>query len=107
MYTKGKWEVVKSNGFCGEYYKIASDGILAVTCGGDSVSRPSSEQKANAERICHCVNNFDELEKQRDELLEACKYAVTSLKRQEVGIINHEAIENLKRAITNAERILK
>lgn len=33
----------------------------------------TEQSEANARRICHCVNNFDEVEKQRDDLLEACK----------------------------------
>ena len=34
-----------------------------------------------------------------EELEKACRYGITALRRQEVGIINHEAIEILKAAL--------
>ena len=88
MYTKGKWTTGK-------------DGLedMLILPSGESAQAPGDsleECAANAERICHCVNNFD-------DLLEACKYAKTALKRQEVGVINAEAITILEEVIAKAE----
>jgi hypothetical protein len=86
-YTKGKWEIeIIENKTCvlqsekdAELWQGAPDPrfIATVGCGSSSIDY-SDEDLANTQRICQCVNGWDELERQRDELLEACKWAAKS-----------------------------
>jgi len=46
----------------------------------------------------------DRLERDRDALLDACKYAVRVIRRQEVGMIQAEAVGMLLAAIELAEK---
>ena len=61
-YTKGKW-------FYSEQGCIVSDNGIMIADIGFFMANPVG----NAERICQCVNNFDKLKQQRDDLLAACK----------------------------------
>lgn len=80
MYTKGKWEVkyyhqygnrrageeITPDIMCNQE-RVASVCIYAAAKGNQETA------DANAKRIVQCVNGWDELQKQRDALLEACK----------------------------------
>ena len=88
-YTKGKWE--KNN----LEIKVAGRGIVArcptTNTGG------TMECVANAERICQCVNNFD-------DLLETCKELLQAYRLNRKQIFGTDAIEEAARqAITKAE----
>ena len=99
METKWKYGFDDDSGKISTYgggWIVTEDEKETIVRGGYGQPPYGVLNEANAEHICHCVNSYD-------ALLEACKYAVTALKRQEVGMVNHEAIEGLKRAIANAE----
>ena len=68
-HTQGKWEADKGAIF------IRGDQGINQWIAGMYPGQPkgSVEGIANAHRICQCVNGWDELVKQRDALLEACK----------------------------------
>ena len=70
----------------------------------DGPLKITPEVEANAKRIIHCVNNFDDVTKQRDDLLEACKNIVD---RMGVSLFNEDGetpdFHQLEQAITNAE----
>jgi hypothetical protein len=98
MYTKGKWEVK-------ETLQNDRDKIFfhtSIICGGIRVAKSSGigEESAiaNAERICQCVNNFD-------ELLAECKVALTRLQtiEKDKGIHSFETIPDLQAVIAKAE----
>lgn len=87
MYTKGKWEAVEFNHTSAVEIQVKGDVNqrfkLVAACFNRErdENRPTYiESVSNAERICHCVNTYDELVKERDELLEACKEALSELK---------------------------
>ena len=69
MYTKGKWTIEKE---LNAYHIKGESGIDIATV----FECKKQAERANAERICFCVNSHDELVKQRDELLEACRDAL-------------------------------
>ena len=76
MYTKTEWMVYDGEKGIEIHADNESDAgsvIVADVVEGDI---GIEEAKANAERICLCVNSHDELVKQRDELLEACRDAL-------------------------------
>lgn len=79
-YTKGKWEAVEFNHTSAVEIQVKGDVNqrfkLVAACFNRErdENRPTYiESVSNAERICHCVNTYDELKAQRDELLEACE----------------------------------
>ena len=76
MWTNGIWEVTR----------IETDKeYVWVTCEQNCIAKIAvpkkfeNEQIANAERICQCVNGWDDLVKQRDALLEASEKLIKSL----------------------------
>lgn len=99
-YTKGKWEILPSGIRIADKKgnSIASTGIPKIT----------EKSKANAERICLCVNGWDELVAQRDELLEACQRVCKILieEGKEGGFEGKSTDEYqiLEQAIANCEK---
>jgi len=86
MHTQGKWTVDKSG------LRIRSRSGLIATCESEQGKIPEAEHLANAQRICHCVNNFD-------ELVEACQAT-----KEIIGYI----AQNYKKAphFTKVERLI-
>ena len=78
-HTKGKWEAKKYPG--DETIVIGKKTERGTFCeiakidwyGEDDAGSPENE--ANAERICLCVNGYDDFKRQRDDLLAACEAA--------------------------------
>ena len=68
-YTKGKCEAVKDLAA----FVIYSDDFDIITV----VDTDTGDDRANAERIAECWNAHDDLIKQRDALLGACKATST------------------------------
>lgn len=80
MHTKGKWKALPPEASCGDCIVQADDKfdtVVAAVVGG----MPAKEQLANAERICKCVNGWDDLVKQRDELLTGCRVTLKGIKQ--------------------------
>jgi len=71
MYTKGKWEITNIDG---NTYITSHEYEIAKLCIKPTPVQTfrSEEIKANAERICCCVNSHD-------ALLEACKESLKDL----------------------------
>ena len=72
MFTQGKWEVgeCKDGIYAGKMCLVKSE--VAEILGPRQVSRPQHPNvEANAQRIVQCCNGWDELTKQRDDLLKA------------------------------------
>jgi hypothetical protein len=96
MYTKGKWEITFING---NLYIVSSNLEIAKLCIKPTATQTyrKEEIQANAERICHCVNNFD-------ELLEACEEALGQMERFNSGFYFAECREKLNKAIAKAKK---
>jgi hypothetical protein len=95
MFTKGKWEVSSGILVCSEEAKIVAN---CMPVGVPKLDIPFKDAVANAKRICHCVNNFD-------DLLDACKKL---LKKQDDDSVfrlpnNCPEILKLREAIAKAE----
>lgn len=96
MYTKEKWKTGKEG---------LSDMLIVPNC--DVIQAPGNsleECAANAERICHCVNNFDTLKAQRDELLAAAKRVIEDYDDRDSHIVTAGSIGRLERAIANCKK---
>ena len=96
MHTQGKWEIHREV-LNSPQPTCIYGGLLSKTHICDFrklnpclVDEVLEQQQANAERICQCVNNFD-------DLLAACKNARTAFLR-------HEADDILDQAIKEAEK---
>ena len=76
MYTKRKWEGNNSCIWVSLPEEIppkwGRNIIATIHCSHVG----TKEAEANARRICQCVNGWDELQQQRDNLLKACKGAL-------------------------------
>lgn len=111
-YTKGKWtvELMGEAGNQNERLIIGHPNpkdFNIIRSIGKTFDR-GEENIANAERICQCVNSWDDLVAQRDELLKAAKDAISALNHlpPDSGPIRKragECINRLRVAIAKAE----
>jgi len=99
MYTRGKWYVKKGNLIMAD----ANTCIAEVDGYRSGNSLPAEEDETNAERICKCVNGWDELEKQRDKLLDACKGIVKHFELAAMTSPQHLMLKHLEQVIEKAE----
>jgi len=70
---RGRITIQKTTAFG---YRLQDDNEIICWSRNKDYPQPNAELE-KMERICHCVNNFDKLQAQRDELLEACKKAIS------------------------------
>lgn len=108
-YTKGKWEAVEFNHTSAVEIQVKGDVNqrfkLVAACFNRErdENRPTYiESVANAERICHCVNGWDELVKERDELLETLEGVYKHFSLSELNIKQQLMIRHVKHAIAKA-----
>lgn len=104
-HTKGNWKkdgelddiqiyVDTSNGKYVDTYKR-----IAIVRGSDSSPPNYEEAEANAKRICHCVNNFDEVSKALDlawDLIKRKYTNVRDIEKTNSGKVITEAISKAK-----------
>jgi len=86
-YTKGKWVVIDiPDTTIGDGWDIVDENNNTIF----------TNNKANAKRIVHCVNNYD-------GLVEACKKNIARLKKLiEPNMLERTIIEDLEQAIKKA-----
>ena len=82
------------------------DGWLGgETLDGQLIFKLALDNEANALRLVKCWNSHDDLVKQRDDLLEACRYIISE---DSAGNFCHKvwknAVYNAKKAIKRAGR---
>ena len=95
MYTKGKWEISEYRN--GDIW-VGADYHIATVFGN------TERKQGNAQRICKCVNGWDELEAINKDLLEACEELISSLDNCP-GIFNYspKIEDKLQQAIARAK----
>ena len=121
MYTKGPWKALETHDeHTMEIYSPTTRTLVAAVC--DVTGQP---MKANAHRICTCVNGWDDLEAERDSalsqfriheeaslklwaenkaLLEACKEALIELEPSAMNSTPVDiVVSKLQAAILKAE----
>ncbi len=106
MYTKGKWKVYNGidifpddGDFTGSRH-IADCSPMGYE---DGVIISCEEMKANAERICLCVNSHNKLKKDRDDLLDALKLVLTVALHEIPNYEQSMSCEMADKAIAKAE----
>ena len=101
MYSKGKWGYLRSRRKHKESLFITTDAHKGENqFVGKVYGFRIHDEVANAERICQCVNGWDELQKQRDALLDALKYVIQHAKHK----LQLDIILKIEQVIQEAEK---
>ncbi len=90
MYTKGKWEIATEDGFP----IIATEDTIIIELEGKHLCVKAL--KANAERICKCVNGWDELQDELKLYRESRNFPEIIKLREQVDKLQAERDDLLK-----------
>ena len=125
MWTKGKWEIFDANGKLPAIRKIAmphgeasthrakivvlkGNGLIQSQIAELDFGYGHKEDEANARRICHCVNNFDELVKAAEITInrlkgEPCRTAFKNIGQLGMHQVLYKELEQALAYSQNAE----